>query len=231
MSYAGDQWVDDTQHLGDEPEQDDWSPPLEVVMVGPANHSPEFCNPVTIAIAQNGTVPVPTQLLQRNDRRHKARINIDAFPQIAGSNPTPNQPAVPASTVPVENTNLYPVTVTISGGTITSVNVNGAQVGTGDGTYLVTSGSTIAVTYSVAPTWVWADANPVPQISAVTAVIINSKPDSLTGPNPQGGTIVSVPRQIQWENQQPLYACALGGGPVNATVQDEIYALTDNEEQ
>jgi hypothetical protein len=140
-------YIDDTTHLGDNPETDDWVPPLEVVNVGPTRHSPEVCNPVTYSIAQNQTVVVPTQLLQRSTRRHKARINIDA----------------------------------LAGG--------------------------------------------------ATSVIFNSRPDSLTGPNPQGGTIVAVPRQIVWENQQPLYACAIGGGPVIATVQDEQYALTDSEEQ
>lgn len=148
MTYAADNWQDDAQHLGDEPEQDDWSPPLEVVDVSEFTvHSPEVCNPVTYPIAQNGTVPVPTQLLQRSTRRRKARLYIDA----------------------------------LAGG--------------------------------------------------ATSIIYNSKPDSLTGPNPQGGTIVAVPRQIEWENQQPLYACAIGGGPVNCTVQDEIFSITDNEEQ
>jgi hypothetical protein len=85
-------------------------------------------------------------------------LNGMAF-QPAVNNPTPSQPAVPASTTPVANENTYPVNVAISGGTITAVTVNGVQVGTGDGTYLVPSGGTIAVTYSVAPTWVWSNAN------------------------------------------------------------------------
>lgn len=231
MSEYEYEYIDDTEHLADNPIQDDWSGPLEVINVGETIHSPEVCNPVTLPILQNGTVPVPTQLLQRSTRRRKARINIDAFPTIAGSNPVPAQPAVPASTVGVENTNAFPVTVVISGGTLTAVTINGVNAGSGDGTYLVTSGSEIAITYTVAPTWVWSNASPVPQISAVTSVIFNSRPDSLTGNNPQGGTITAVPRQIVWENQQPLYACAVGGGPVLATVQDEQYALTDSETQ
>lgn len=66
-----------------------------------------------------------------------------------------NTPAVPASNTPVTNTSPLPATVVISAGTLTNVLVNGVSVGTGDGTYTVPSGATIAITYSVAPTWTW----------------------------------------------------------------------------
>lgn len=149
MSEYGEyEYVDDERHLGDNPIQDDWSAPLEVIDVSPAIHSPEVCNPITVPILQNTQCgPVPPQLLQRSTRRRKARIYIDA----------------------------------LAGG--------------------------------------------------ATSVVYNSRPDTLTGPNPNGGTIVAVPRQITWENQQPLYAVAIGGGPVLATVQDEQYAITDSETQ
>lgn len=81
--------------------------------------------------------------------------------------PTPSQPAVPASTVAVQNTNLYPVLITISGGAVTGVTINGASVGNGDGTYLLEPGLPIFITYTSAPTWVWANANP--SVSAVNA--------------------------------------------------------------
>lgn len=64
-------------------------------------------------------------------------------------------PAVPLSTVPVSNTSAMPMTVVISGGTVTTVLVNGVSAGSGDGTYTVPQGGTIAVTYSAAPTWTW----------------------------------------------------------------------------
>lgn len=64
-------------------------------------------------------------------------------------------PGVPLSNTPVTNTSPLPASVVISAGTLTAVLVNGIQVGTGDGTYIVPSGQTIAITYSVAPTWVW----------------------------------------------------------------------------
>lgn len=64
-------------------------------------------------------------------------------------------PAVPASTTPVTNASPLPATVVISGGTVTTILVNGVSAGSGDGTYTVPPGGTIAVTYSVAPTWTW----------------------------------------------------------------------------
>lgn len=69
-------------------------------------------------------------------------------------------PAVPASTVPVQNTSNQPYTVTVTGGTVTAVTVNGVVVGAGDGTYTVPAFGSIAVTYSVAPTWAWAQSQP-----------------------------------------------------------------------
>lgn len=64
-------------------------------------------------------------------------------------------PAVPASTVAATNPANIPATVVISGGTVTNVSINGVTAGSGDGTYTVPNGGTIAVTYSVAPTWTW----------------------------------------------------------------------------
>lgn len=66
-----------------------------------------------------------------------------------------NTPAVPASNTPVTNTSPLPAQVVVSAGTVSAVFVGGVQVGSGDGTYQVPAGSTISVTYSVAPTWTW----------------------------------------------------------------------------
>jgi hypothetical protein len=74
------------------------------------------------------------------------------------SNPSVSQPAVPASGVAQQNTNAFPVKVVISGGTATATTVNGITVGGGDGTYTVPAYGSIAITYSVAPTWVWSSA-------------------------------------------------------------------------
>lgn len=64
-------------------------------------------------------------------------------------------PSVPASATPATNTSPLPATVVITGGTVSSVSVNGVTAGSGDGTYAVPAGGTIAITYSAAPTWTW----------------------------------------------------------------------------
>lgn len=65
-------------------------------------------------------------------------------------------PAVPLTTVAVTNNYHGSVAVTVSGGTLTFVFVNGVQAGTSAGTYIVPAHGTISITYSVAPTWTWA---------------------------------------------------------------------------
>lgn len=65
-------------------------------------------------------------------------------------------PAVPASGTPQVNTSPLPVQVVITGGTMTAVVINGVQVGTGAGTYVLPAGQSITLTYTVAPTWTWA---------------------------------------------------------------------------
>ena len=69
--------------------------------------------------------------------------------------PAVTTPAVPASTVTATNTNAFPVLVVVTGGTLTVVAVNGTTVGSAAGSYVVPAGGTIAITYSVAPTWAW----------------------------------------------------------------------------
>lgn len=90
--------------------------------------------------------------------------------------PTVAAPGVPGSTTPVTNNTGTVVAVALTGGTVTSVNVNTIQVATTTGvTVLVPAGGTIAITYSAAPAWTWA----LPTISALVAV---------------GATALTVPR-------------------------------------
>jgi hypothetical protein len=67
-------------------------------------------------------------------------------------------PSIPASTVVQANTTGQNTMVTISGGTLTFVFVNGVQVGTSAGTYFLPANGNISITYSAAPTWTWAQA-------------------------------------------------------------------------
>lgn len=64
-------------------------------------------------------------------------------------------PGLPSSGGSATNNTGWPVSVAVSGGTVTNVTVNGVQVGTGDGTYIVYNSQSISLTYSVAPTWTW----------------------------------------------------------------------------
>jgi hypothetical protein len=58
------------------------------------------------------------------------------------------------------NPNPVPVSVTITGGTVTVIAVGGVTTGLTTGTFTVPVGSSITVTYSVAPTFAMADLPP-----------------------------------------------------------------------
>lgn len=64
-------------------------------------------------------------------------------------------PGMPATNVALKNPFWRDCAVTVSGGTVTAIKVDGATVGITSGTVVVPSGKTISVTYSVAPSWVW----------------------------------------------------------------------------
>ena len=64
-------------------------------------------------------------------------------------------PTVPASTVGHLNTFSVPMSVVISGGTVTAIAINGTDTGLTSGTVPLLPGQTITLTYSAVPTWVW----------------------------------------------------------------------------
>jgi hypothetical protein len=65
-------------------------------------------------------------------------------------------PSVPATTVAATNTTGVNVMVYISGGTVSDIKVAGTTVFSGTNTAVfLPAGSSITLTYSVAPTWVW----------------------------------------------------------------------------
>lgn len=64
-------------------------------------------------------------------------------------------PGVPATTVALQNTFGRPAAVTVTGGTVTVVAVDGTTTGLTSGTVVVPAGKNITLTYSAAPTWVW----------------------------------------------------------------------------
>lgn len=86
----------------------------------------------------------------------EANLLVGGTPTLAAGTATlTGAPSIPASTTPVTNTLGQTAMVTIAGGTITNVSVNGATVGTTAGTYPVPANQTISITYSAAPTWTW----------------------------------------------------------------------------
>ncbi len=74
----------------------------------------------------------------------------------AGGAPlNPVTPAIPASGTAVKNTGTAPVSVYLSGGTVSAVSVNGLTTGLTAGLFILAPQSSIVLTYSAAPSWVW----------------------------------------------------------------------------
>lgn len=79
----------------------------------------------------------------------------------SGSLKAVTPPAVPASGTPQTNNNPYDVVVTLAGGTVTAVVVNGITLATATGgSFVVPATKSITLTYSAAPTWTWSAGQP-----------------------------------------------------------------------
>jgi len=188
------------------------SQPLRVVSAT-QEEAPQYGSCMTWTVPQAGTGQ-PVQILQRRLRRNEARLYLVSLPTITTLIAAP---AVPASGVAQYNNTGQPVTVTVTGGTVTGIAVNGTATGLTSGPILVPANGTITLTYSVAPTWTWAT-------SALGSIVINSRLDPLQGANPQGATYGVAGQQfLTWESQQPVYAVAIGGNAI-VSVLDEAYA-------
>jgi hypothetical protein len=85
-----------------------------------------------------------------------------------------------ATTVASLNPNPVPVSVTISGGTVTVIAINGVTTGSTSGTFTVPVGGSITVTYSVGPTFTMADLAPA------AGTNVNSTLASFLAANPAG---------------------------------------------
>jgi hypothetical protein len=64
-------------------------------------------------------------------------------------------PGMPATTVAYLNAFMCDCFVTITGGTVTVISIDGVATNLTSGTFVVPAGRNIAITYSAAPTWVW----------------------------------------------------------------------------
>jgi len=136
------------------------------------------------------------QLLPSSPYRYRAFLMLPTPAGIVNALSLISTPAVPASTINAVNYTNQPYNVTITGGTLTAVTVNGQTVGTTAGTYIVPAGGTIAVTYSVAPTWTWA---PVYSPAAATVTVSRDQGSALGGLGftLPSGTIMTVQNRAQ----------------------------------
>jgi parallel beta-helix repeat protein len=64
-------------------------------------------------------------------------------------------PTLPASAEIYTNSYGYPCSVLVTGGTVTGISLGGTPTGLTSGMFTVPAGTTIAITYSAAPTWKW----------------------------------------------------------------------------
>lgn len=133
----------------------------------------------------------------------------------------PVQPSVPATTVAAQNTNPYPVQVVITGGTLTVVAINGITVGTTAGTYYLSPGNQIAITYSSAPTWVWTMADPSVNAGyALTSAPLFRFMASLAGATANvGGGFAFIPNYTSSSFNKMAY-CVSGGGNGTSSFSD-----------
>lgn len=100
------------------------------------------------------------------------------------------QPAVPASTVTYTNVSGQTALVTVTGGTVTSINVNAVQVATATNyTATVPAGQTIAITYSVVPVWYWSTFTPA--VPASLTAVANTTGQDITVVL-TGGTVTHI---------------------------------------
>jgi hypothetical protein len=69
-------------------------------------------------------------------------------------------PAVPASTVAIASPHPAAMFVTVTGGTVSAVTINGVSMSATSGTFLMRPGASITLTYSAAPAWAWSQIPP-----------------------------------------------------------------------
>lgn len=116
-----------------------------------------------------------------------------------------SSPAIGASPSTYVNTNSVPVNVTVSGGTVTTIAVNGQTItGVTSGTFTLQPGSYITVTYTVAPT---------------TYTIVNALSSTGLGLNVNVGFYPGT-KSIGLEPGEQIYALVTGATVGNIYVLD-----------
>jgi hypothetical protein len=185
-----------------------------------------------VANVVNSQVSTPgaQRLCSRSLRRKRLQIVVNS-----GGNVVPNVgafPAIATTGVPVQNPFAFPVTVVLAGFTATQTFVNGIQVGTGNGTFVVPPYGSLSVTFTVLGTTT-PSASAQPQ-STLDGVIVGSRDFIQNSQQANlspfiaglGAGFLGLNDNIRWECQQELWVAypASNSGPVLVAVCDEQYA-------
>lgn len=116
--------------------------------------------PSTVYLGQSGVTPATGLPFPPGSQARLYKQGSQIYGCVAGSVTWSGAPALAASTVAMTNNSGQAVAVTVTGGTVTVIaigattqSVNGTNVTSG--TFVVPAGSTITITYSVAPTLAW----------------------------------------------------------------------------
>lgn len=114
----------------------------------------------TAYLGQAGVTPANGCPFPPGSEARLIKQSATLFACVAGSVPWANAPALTASPSTLTNTSGQPVAVTVSGGTVTAIAVNGVTQSTNgtnatSGTFVVPAGQAITITYSVSPTVSW----------------------------------------------------------------------------
>jgi hypothetical protein len=116
--------------------------------------------PSTVYLGQSGVTPATGLPFPPGSEAKLYKQGSQLFGCVAGSVTWSGAPALAATGVAMTNSSGQAVAVTVTGGTVTAIavgattqSVNGTNVTSG--TFVVPAGSTITITYSVAPAVTW----------------------------------------------------------------------------
>jgi len=116
--------------------------------------------PGTVYLGQSGVTPATGLPFPAGSEAKLYKNAQTLFGCVPGSVTWTGAPSLAATGVAMTNNSGQPVAVTVTGGTVTVIavggttqSVNGTNVTSG--TFVVAAGSTITITYSVAPTLSW----------------------------------------------------------------------------
>lgn len=107
-----------------------------------------------VMIASNSITDTARYLIYRgSDQTYDAKHLVDGIVASAAgaTQPVPAAPVVTASPYTYVNTNAYGVNVTVTGGTVTVIAVNGQTTGATSGTFYLLPDAYLTITYSSAP--------------------------------------------------------------------------------